>query len=83
MKNTMNNRDIAKFHKYLLDEKIPNNKISAILKVDPATLKTFTPEAMAKAKAVALEKQKEAIAKRNERIEKTVVAMAAAEVSSG
>lgn len=49
MKNTMNKSDIARFHKLLADEVKPS-ECSKILKVSPATLKKFTPEAVKKAK---------------------------------
>ena len=50
MKDTMNSRDIAKYHK-LLDEDVSEKKISDYLQVSVATLKRFTPEAIKKAKA--------------------------------
>ena len=45
----MNNRDVAKFHKYL-DQDISMKKCSDSLGIEMSTLKKFTPEAVAKAK---------------------------------
>ena len=50
MKNTMNKRDIAKFHKYLKEE-IPIDKISKGMGINKKVLAKFTPEAVVKAKA--------------------------------
>lgn len=49
MKNTMNKREIAKFHKYL-EEEIPMEKISKGMGIDKKTLAKFTPEAVKKVK---------------------------------
>ncbi len=43
MKDTMNSRDIAKFHKLLLKD-VSNDDISKFLQVSVETLKRFTPE---------------------------------------
>ncbi len=55
MKNTMNSRNIAKFHKLLKADMKPA-EISRQLKVEVDTLKLFTPEALKKAKAAKVEK---------------------------
>ncbi len=49
MKNTMNNRDIASYHKMLKAKESLSN-ISNILKVSKDTLAKFTPEKVADAK---------------------------------
>ena len=46
----MNNRDIAKFHKYLKSD-VSVEKCSKALGVDKKTLAKFTPEALGKVKA--------------------------------
>lgn len=46
MKNTMSNRNIARYHK-LLKLKYDLEEISTILKVDEDTLKRFSPKIMA------------------------------------
>ncbi len=55
MKNTMNSRNIAKFHK-LLKADVKPAEISMQLKVEVNTLKMFTPEAIKKAKSGKAEK---------------------------
>ena len=50
MKNTMNSRDIAKFHKYLKAE-VSVEKCSKALGVSKKILAKFTPEAIDKVKA--------------------------------
>jgi hypothetical protein len=49
MKDTMNNRDIAKFHK-LLDAEVSMKKCSDSLGVSVKALNKFTPDAIKKAK---------------------------------
>ena len=66
MKSTMNTRDIAKFHK-LLKKEVPHDQIVKIMGVERETLKKFSPERVAKAKAV----QKEAQIAANENRKKT------------
>ena len=61
MKNTMNSRNIAKYHK-LLDAEVSLKKISAFLKVSEATLKKFTPEKVAAAKGLVSKAEKAAVA---------------------
>ena len=59
MKETMNSRDISKFHKYL-EQEISMEKCSKALGVSKKTLNKFTPDAIAKAKAKQAEKKKPA-----------------------
>ena len=49
MKETMNNRNIARYHK-LLKAKFDLDEISAALKITVATLKRFSPKIMAEVK---------------------------------
>ena len=48
MKDTMNRKNVARFHRMLADE-VPLSKCSKMLKISIKTLKKFTPEAFKKA----------------------------------
>ncbi len=80
MKNTMNNRDVSRYHK-LLDAKENLSSISSILGVSKDTLVKFTPDKVSAAKDKAKAKVKE-VAKTDAKVAQVAAIAAKAAVKA-